>query len=241
MSDKIVLSTCIRINTRTVFALCFSKLFGHVWGMRALNLYAGLGGNRKLWDELDVTAVESNEEIAAIYKEYFPKDTVIIGDAHEFLLNNFRRFDFIWSSRPCQTHSRSRMWATKGGRYAAKYPDLELYQEIIFLEHFFDGPWVVENVIPYYEPLIKPTVQIGRHLFWSNIEIANYSHVEESRDHNSIGQSIYGFDLTDRKINHRKDQLIRNCVNPELGRHILNCVNGTYQKPVRESKQLSLM
>jgi len=32
--------------------------------MKVLNLYAGIGGNRKLWpDECEVTAVENNEEI----------------------------------------------------------------------------------------------------------------------------------------------------------------------------------
>lgn len=205
--------------------------------MRVCNLYGGLGGNRKLWTNVEVTTVEQNEEIAAIYKEYFPNDTVIVGDAHEFLLNNFRNFDFIWSSRPCQTHSRSRMWATKGGRYAAKYPDLELYQEIIFLEHFFDGPWAVENVIPYYEPLIPPTKQFGRHFFWTNFTITPISILESERDHNKIGMKIYGFDLTNRKINHRKDQLIRNCVNPEIGKHILDCAI----KSTAKSEQLTLI
>ena len=143
--------------------------------MKVLNLYAGIGGNRKLWNGVEVTAVERNEEIAAIYQEYFPNDTVIVGDAHEYLLKHYSEFDFIWSSRPCQTHSRSRMWATKGGRYAAKYPDLELYQEIIFFEHFFDGKWIVENVIPYYEPLIAPRLTIGRHLIWSNFTITKFA------------------------------------------------------------------
>lgn len=50
--------------------------------MKILNLYAGIGGNRKLWTDCEVTAVEYNEEIAGIYKEFFPRDTVVIGDAH---------------------------------------------------------------------------------------------------------------------------------------------------------------
>lgn len=51
--------------------------------MKILNLYAGIGGNRKLWgDEHEITAVEINPEIAEIYKNLYPQDTVIIGDAH---------------------------------------------------------------------------------------------------------------------------------------------------------------
>ena len=34
------------------------------------------------------------------------------------------------------------------------FPDMKLYEEIIFLEHNFKGKYVVENVIPFYEPLI---------------------------------------------------------------------------------------
>lgn len=75
--------------------------------MKILNLYAGLGGNRKNWgDEHEVTAVEMEQKIADVYKANFTNDTVIVGDAHEYLLNNADNFDFIWSSPPCQTHSR---------------------------------------------------------------------------------------------------------------------------------------
>jgi site-specific DNA-cytosine methylase len=67
--------------------------------MKILNLYSGIGGNRKLWgDAHEITAIEFNEEIAMIYKDYFPNDEVIIADAHEFLLKNYMNYDFIWSS-----------------------------------------------------------------------------------------------------------------------------------------------
>ncbi len=67
--------------------------------MEILNLYAGIGGNRKLWgDEHNVTAVEYREDIADVYRHYAPKDTVIVSDAHQYLLDNYKRFDFIWSS-----------------------------------------------------------------------------------------------------------------------------------------------
>lgn len=68
--------------------------------IKVLNLYAGIGGNRKLWKNVEVTAVEINPEIAKIYKDFFPGDEVIIGDAHEYLLHNYDKFDFIWSSPP---------------------------------------------------------------------------------------------------------------------------------------------
>lgn len=77
--------------------------------MKVLNLYAGIGGNRKLWgDDIEVTAVEYNEDIANIYKENYPNDNVIVGDAHQYLLDHFREYDFIWSSPPCPTHSKVR-------------------------------------------------------------------------------------------------------------------------------------
>src|SRR5210317_1856630 len=133
--------------------------------MKVLNLYAGLGGNRKLWKNVEVTAVENDEKIANQYKEFYPNDNVIVDDAHNYLLNNYENFDFIWSSPPCQSHSRM----VKAGRNRKpRYPDMQMYEEIIFLQHFFEGGWIVENVKPYYKELIPPTEVIGRHWFWSN-------------------------------------------------------------------------
>ena len=74
--------------------------------MKILNLYAGIGGNRKLWgDEHKVTAVENVKEIAKVYKKFFPKDKIVITDAHQYLLKHYKEFDFIWSSPPCPSHS----------------------------------------------------------------------------------------------------------------------------------------
>lgn len=200
--------------------------------LKILNLYAGIGGNRKLWTDCEVTAVESNEEIAGIYKEYFPEDTVIVGDAHAYLLAHYKEFDFIWLSRPCQTHSRPRFWASKGGRYPVMYPDLTLYQEIIFLQHFADCKWSAENVIPYYQPLIPPTIELDRHLFWTNFKVPVISFEREEVQTWAVTSHTknYGFDVSDRNIKHRKDQIIRNCVNPELGLYILDCARGYTRK-----------
>ena len=69
--------------------------------MKILNLYAGIGGNRKLWgNKHKVVAVEIDPKIANIYQDFFPEDKVIIEDAHKYLLEHSHNFDFIWSSPP---------------------------------------------------------------------------------------------------------------------------------------------
>lgn len=102
--------------------------------IKVLNLYAGIGGNRKLWTDVDVTAVELNPEIAKIYQDFFPNDKVIVGDAHEYLLNHFAEYDFIWSSPVCISHSKIRRASCMSdrGQHKPIFPDMSLYQEIIF-------------------------------------------------------------------------------------------------------------
>lgn len=203
--------------------------------MKILNLYAGIGGNRKLWgEEHEITAVEYNPEIASIYKDYFPNDTVIIGDAHDYLLKNYRQYDFIWTSPPCQTHSDIRRMGAVAGMYDAKFPDMNLWQEIIFLKHFFKGRWIVENVKPYYEPFVRPTINLERHFFWSNFKIEVPDFDSQKFDIRKKGSVGFGFDISNYKINHRKDQIIRNCVNPKLGLHIMNCAIKSNEKFTQE-------
>ncbi len=146
--------------------------------IKVLNLYACLGGNRAKWDEvadIDVTAVELDPELARMYQERFPNDKVIVADAHQYLLEHYKEFDFIWSSPPCPSHSRARYWSSSNydTTTEAIYPDMKLYEEILFLQHYYrTGKYVVENVIPYYEPLI-PAQKRGRHLYWSNFKLPN--------------------------------------------------------------------
>jgi DNA (cytosine-5)-methyltransferase 1 len=208
--------------------------------MNILNLYSNIGGNRRDWKGHRVTAVEINPEIAAIYKEYFPDDEIIIGDAREYLLRHYREYDFIWTSRPCITHSRARYWTSKGGRYDPKFPDMGLYEEIIFMQHFVECKWVAENVVPYYEPLIKPTIQIGRHLFWSNFTIRPYDLEKTDVDikYTTANNTVFGFSMKGRKINHRKDQILRNLVNPDLGLYILEQAQGVIRQ--EKTNQISL-
>ena len=193
--------------------------------MKILNLYAGIGGNRKLWDNVDVTAVEWNEEIANVYKDFYPDDEVIVSDAHDYLLKNYKKFDFIWSSPPCQSHSKVRMMASKSGSYDPVFPDMSLWQEIIFLKHFVDCNWVVENVKPYYKPFVEPNAILDRHYFWSNFEIPNKKFEKPEIKHNYVTGKTdrFGINLRGYKLKHRKDQIIRNCVNPEMGLYVLNC------------------
>ena len=187
--------------------------------MKVLNLYAGIGGNRKLWEDVEVTAVEMNPKIASIYKDFFPSDKMIVGDAHAYLLEHFKEFDFIWSSRPCSSHSRAKFWANK----KKVYPDMGIYEEILFLKHHFKGKWVVENVIPYYKHLIHAQ-QVGRHLFWANFLIRDFSCPDFSKVKDSIQelQKYHNIDIVKYNIGQRKDMILRNCVYPPLGLHILN-------------------
>ena len=137
--------------------------------MKILNCYSGIGGNRKLWgDDHDITAVEFDPKIAAIYQDLFPNDTVIVGDAHEYLLEHYQEFDFIWCSPPCPTHSILNYSLNAKGYI--RYPDMKLYQEIILLKTFFKGKYSIENVKSYYAPLIQPQIS-GRHYYWANFNI----------------------------------------------------------------------
>jgi len=193
--------------------------------MKILNLYAGIGGNRKNWgDDHEVTVVEYDESIATIYKDLFPQDTVIIADAHEYLLKHYKEFDFIWSSPPCQTHSSFRF--NIGVRYRGveeKYPDMTLYEEIVFLQNHATCKWVVENVKPYYGYLIKPTQVLMRHPFWANFEIPHKEFTKDKIRTAQIPQlqEKYGFDLSKYKLQNKR-QVLRNCVEPEIGEYILN-------------------
>lgn len=187
--------------------------------MKILNLYGGIGGNRKLWQGHDITTVELNPKIAKIYQDFFPNDKVIVADAHQYLLEHFEEYDFIWSSPPCPTHSITRFMQEK-----KVYPDMSLYQEVIVLRQWHKGKWIVENVIPYYDYLIKPTIELHRHAIWSNFVVSNrtYPKMETCKKlgereflQNELGFNIDKYDGIDKR------KLLRNCVLPELGLHIL--------------------
>ena len=200
---------------------------------KVLNLYCGLGGNRKLWQDVEVTAVDNFDKVLDVYSAYNPNDTIIEGDAHQYLLEHVDEFDFVWSSVPCQTHSKM----NKATRHdTRRYPDMALYQEIIFLQHF-GKDYVVENVTPYYEPLI-PAHKVGRHLFWSNNlirahDIANPP--DFTRASSTTMKQWLGIEYAGNIYygdNHCEKQVLRNCVHPQLGKQVFDSV--------REGSQRSL-
>lgn len=208
--------------------------------MKILNLYAGIGGNRKLWEGHEITAIEINKDIANIYKDFFPNDKIIITNAHEYLLNHYKEFDFIWSSPPCPTHSTIRSFAVYGKIYNALYPDMDLYQEIILLQHFAPKTtlWIIENVKPYYNYLIEPTIILHRHSFWCNFHIYDKDFYDKRRHREIKSDSIiYGYNLKRYKIKgkYNKDKILRNMVNPKLGLYILN---QALNKPMPNEKTL---
>lgn len=196
-------------------------------GLKILNLYAGIGGNRKLWgDKHEITAVEINPKIAECYKKLFPNDTVIVDDAHEYLRKHFREFDFIWASPPCPTHSVLQL--SHSNDKDLKYPDMTLYQEIILLNQFYKGIFCIENVKPYYNPLIEPSFKIGRHYFWSNKFMlvnqftSTYSK-DVSRDKKEDLANTLGFDLEElENMGFDVRKVLRNCVRPEIGKNIFD-------------------
>lgn len=189
--------------------------------MKILNLYAGIGGNRKLWgNEHEITAVEYDKTIAKIYSDNYPNDNVIIGDAHKYLEENYMNYDFIWASPPCQTHSRTRFMQKK-----KIYIDMKLWQEIQFLKSWHKGFFVIENVIPYYTPFIEPTSELHRHYLWANFKINNkeFEKLETCKKlkEKDFLEEKFGYDLKEYSgIDKRK--VLRNCVVPEMGLHIFN-------------------
>jgi len=196
--------------------------------MKILNLYAGIGGNRKLWgNENEITAVEYNEKIANKYRDLYPNDTVVVGDAHEYLLDNYKEYDFIWSSPPCQSHSTTNYF-TQHIRKRPVYPSMKLYEEIIFLDNFYKGKFCVENVVSYYEPLIK-LLKIGRHYLWSNF---NINKIKQPKDDVGTMMPKYGNKACKKPLEER------NAVNSELGLHILNQALGIIKENEVEQSKL---
>ncbi len=201
--------------------------------MKILNLYACLGGNRYKWgDEHEITAVEWDSELARLYQARFPNDKVIVDDAHKYLLDHYKEYDFIWSSPPCPTHSR--LVQSNKNKIKMKYPDMSLYQEIIFLDKLYDGKYVVENVIPYYEPLI-PAKKRHRHLYWCNFNLPNKLTNREARISSGLQEvkklcEFHDYDFYKYKGKQPINKIARNLVDYEAGKTILDTVLGIRHK-----------
>lgn len=185
-----------------------------------------------------------------MYQERFPNDTVIIADAHQYLLDHYKEFDFIWSSPPCPSHSRIN-YSFKNRKHEGYivYPDMALYQEIILLQNFFEGKFCVENVIPYYEPLI-PAQKRGRHLYWCNFILPSNLNERESpsikitpstkKPKNIIEKrcEFHKIDLSSYKGNQEKEKIANNLVDYEAGKTIFNTAFGIIE--ANNQKQLSM-
>ena len=194
--------------------------------MKILNLYAGIGGNRRTWQGHDITAVELDPEIANVYAELYPQDTVVVGDATAYLEKHYAEFDFIWASPPCPSHGQYRHNVGVIGKgFAPIMPDMTLYAQIVYLQHYAKGKWVVENVKPYYTPLIAPTFELQRHLFWANFD-APYKKFDKSdiRHKNKISD-FDGAEVVQKSKISNKRQALRNCVSAELGGYVLGCAH----------------
>ena len=108
---------------------------------------------------------------------------------------------------------------------------MKLYSLILFLKSWFKGKWVVENVKPYYEPLIKPEVELARHLFWSNFEIEkkHFKQIDISR---STPQELLDFhEIEKPNISHYR-KVVRNMVHQNIGLHIFKMAFKEPQKTV---------
>lgn len=209
---------------------------------KVLNLYACLGGNRYKWTDCDVTAVELDPELARMYQERFPQDKVIVADAHQYLLDHYKEFDFIWSSPPCPSHSKARYWGFGKNGLKPEYPDMSLYQEIIFLKYHFFGKWVVENVNPYYEPMFNPQVR-DRHTYWTNFKLPNKL---SNRNDTALVQAsrmqdlcdFHDYDFRKYKGSQRVLKIARNLVDYEAGLTIFNTARNIHNKSKIETPTL---
>lgn len=213
--------------------------------MNILNCFAGLGGNRRLWENHTVTAIEKDEGIANIYKKRFPADKLIVGDVFEYLRDktyDIDRFDFIWASPPCQTHSQMQKFNPSKTK-RQPFPELtQIYGLMFWLNQNYKNKYCIENVQPFYKAPIDPTIRLDRHLFWANFPIKPNSELTERgnnkhgkiggvmRDdgHNNLVEYAKFMKLDDviddifalKGYNHA--QLIRNTIHGEIGKYILD-------------------
>ena len=124
-----------------------------------------------------------------------------------------------------------------------KYPDMKLYEEIIFLQTFFKGKYVVENVIPYYEPLIHAQKR-HRHLYWTNFILPTKLTKREARISTGTNEvkklcEFHEFDFYKYKGSQPTNKIARNLVDYEAGKTILETACGIIKKS--NTNQLTLI
>lgn len=111
---------------------------------------------------------------------------------------------------------------------------MKLYQEVLFLDNWFSGKYCVENVLPYYEPLILGKKR-GRHLYWTNFNLPNdlgerKAAIMEGKDEVKRWCEFHEYDFYQYKGKQRIDKIARNLVDYEAGLTIFNVARGIIQK-----------
>lgn len=157
--------------------------------MKVLNLYACLGGNRLLWEDCEVTAIENDLELARMYQEIILLETVSKGE-----------------------------------------------------DARFKGKYVVENVIPYYDPLIQAQKR-GRHLYWANFLIPQIKHRQSPKiggGKDEVGQwcEFHKYDFRQYKGDQPMNKITRNLVDYEAGKTIFNAARGIVEANNSEQESI---
>lgn len=200
--------------------------------MKILILCAGIGGESEKWCDKtnEITHVELDPKIAKVISDRKPNRTVIVGDAYKYLLDHYTEYNngFVWISPTCQANSRM----IRGGKNRKpRFPDLKLYEVKIFFDYNFKGKYCIENVKPYYKPVIEPTAKLGRHFFWANFNIDESFELKQPKGFIKMG-TVAGSEKLKEWLgiyydgniyyngNHDPCQVLRNCVHPDLGNHI---------------------
>ncbi len=206
----------------------------HLTHISILDLFAGVGGTARgiqsflIEKQIPFTyvAIDSDLETCKAHVINNPLSQVICSDALYFLKKYYSYFDFIWASPPCQTHSRLnflKKWHST--------PDDTLWKTISFLKSI-NISFVVENVRPYYEPLIKPTIIIDRHCFWSDIPLVFFDVPKKPKPFNFMElkdwETYHGLKSVN-KTYMEKRQSLRNVVNPLLARGVFKQVYSPIQ------------
>ena len=112
---------------------------------------------------------------------------------------------------------------------------MKLYEEIIFLDNFFDGKYCIENVIPYYEPLIAAQKR-GRHLYWTNFVLPNNINERKNPDLSRTKDLInalseyHDYNFKQYKGEQSVQKMARNLVDYEAGKTILETALGIIRK-----------
>jgi len=112
-----------------------------------------------------------------------------------------------------------------------------LYSEILLLDYHFKGKYVVENVIPYYEPMLNPKKR-GRHLYWTNFNLPNSlsnrgGKLKEAKTNSESLKhynSFHDYDFTKYKGKQLILKIGRNLVDYEAGKTIFETALGIIRK-----------